>query len=46
MIVKISLELQYDPENLELNKVWFAKKLDIPSTHEELWFKAAEYFNL
>ena len=27
--------IKYEPENLDVKKVYFAKWLDIPSTHEE-----------
>ena len=40
------LGLQYEPENLDVNKVRFAKYLDIPSTHEESRFEVVGYFNL
>ena len=33
--MEIKLGLQYEPENLDVNKVCFTKQLDIPSTHEE-----------
>ena len=36
IIVEIKLGLQYEPENLNVNKVCFAKQLDIPSKHEDL----------
>ena len=44
IIAEIKLGLQYEPENLDVNKVCFAKELDIPSIHEK--FEAEEYFNL
>ena len=40
MIVEIKLGLQYEPENLDANKVCFANR------HEESKFEAVEYFNL
>ena len=45
IIVEIKRELQYEPDNLDLNKACFAKYLDILSTHEESRFEAVEYFN-
>ena len=44
-IVEIKLRLQYEPENLDVNKVCFDKQLDIPCTHEKTRFKAVEYFD-
>ena len=46
MIVEIKLGLQYEPENLDVNKVCSPKYLGIPSTHSESRFEAVEYFYL
>ena len=37
--------LQYEPDNLDLNKFCFAKCLNIPSTHEKSRFEAMDYIN-
>ena len=44
-MVKIKLGLQCELENLDVNKVCFAKWLDILSTIEESRFEPVEYFN-
>ena len=40
IIADRKLQLQYEPENWDVDKVYFAKWLDIPSTHEESRFEA------
>ena len=42
----MELWLQYEPENSDVNKVCFAKWLDISSTHEESRFEAVEHLTL
>ena len=45
-MVEIKLGLQYEPDKLNINKVGFAKQLDIPSTHKESRVESLEYFKL
>ena len=35
----------YEPQKLDENKACFAKKVEIPSKHEESRFEAVEYCN-